>query len=142
MLKLWKFTLFFLLCLVIALLFNLPIQQVLPYVKLPNTVRAIGMQRADVRWSFMAEVLLLTMIACVVGLVVGLLVIQILGMVSVEAEGILVLLLVDNHLYFVPTLGDVVKNLLIIVGIALITAYFPAQRAAKLSVAEALRHYE
>ena len=42
MLKLWRFTLFFLLCLVIAMLFNLPIQQVLPYVKLPNTVRAIG----------------------------------------------------------------------------------------------------
>lgn len=40
--KLWKFTLFFLLCLVVALLFNLPIQQVLPYVKLPDTVRLNG----------------------------------------------------------------------------------------------------
>jgi hypothetical protein len=39
MLKLWKFTLFFLLCLVVALLINLPIQQVLPYVKLPATVQ-------------------------------------------------------------------------------------------------------
>jgi hypothetical protein len=42
MLKLWKFTLFFLLCLVVALLFSLPIQQVLPHVKLPNTVRTVG----------------------------------------------------------------------------------------------------
>jgi ABC-type antimicrobial peptide transport system permease subunit len=107
-----------------------------------GTVRAIGMQRADVRWSFMMEVLLLTIISCAVGLIAGLLVIQVLSMISVEAEGILVLLLVDNHLYFLPTLVDVVKNLLIIVGIAFITAYFPAQRAAKLSVAEALRHYE
>ena len=40
--KLWKFALFFLLCLVIALLFNLPIQQVLPYVRLPDTVRLAG----------------------------------------------------------------------------------------------------
>ena len=39
MLKLWKFALFFLLCLVVALLINLPIQQVLPYVKLPPTVQ-------------------------------------------------------------------------------------------------------
>jgi hypothetical protein len=39
MLKLWKFTLFFLLCLVVALLINLPIQQVLPYVTLPATVQ-------------------------------------------------------------------------------------------------------
>jgi general secretion pathway protein N len=39
---LWKLTLFFLLCLVIALLVNLPMQQVLPHVKLPATVRLAG----------------------------------------------------------------------------------------------------
>jgi len=33
---------FFLLCLVIALLFNLPVQQVMPYVQLPNTIRVAG----------------------------------------------------------------------------------------------------
>ena len=42
MLKLWKFSLFFLLCLVLALLINLPIQHVLPYVKLPPTVQLAG----------------------------------------------------------------------------------------------------
>jgi hypothetical protein len=42
MLRLWKFTLFFLLCLVLALLINLPVRHVLPYVKLPQTVRLTG----------------------------------------------------------------------------------------------------
>ena len=42
MLKLWKYTLFFLLCLVVALLINLPVQQVLPYVKLPSSVQLAG----------------------------------------------------------------------------------------------------
>jgi general secretion pathway protein N len=42
MFKLWQFILFFLLCLLVALLFNLPIQQVLPYVKLPSTVQLVG----------------------------------------------------------------------------------------------------
>jgi hypothetical protein len=42
MLRLWKFTLFFLLCLVLALLINLPVKHVLPYVKLPQTVRLAG----------------------------------------------------------------------------------------------------
>jgi general secretion pathway protein N len=42
MFKLWKFTLFFLLCLVVALVINLPVQQVLPYVKLPPSVRLAG----------------------------------------------------------------------------------------------------
>jgi len=42
MFRLWNFTLFFLLCLVVALVINLPIQQVLPYVKLPPSVRLAG----------------------------------------------------------------------------------------------------
>jgi len=49
MLKLWKFTLFFLLCLLVALLFSLPIQQVLPHVKLPNTVRTVGIDGTVIR---------------------------------------------------------------------------------------------
>ena len=42
MFKFAKFALFFLLCLLVALLFNLPVQQVLPHVKLPSTVRLVG----------------------------------------------------------------------------------------------------
>lgn len=42
MFKPWKFILFFLLCLVLALLINLPIQQVLAQVKLPASVRLNG----------------------------------------------------------------------------------------------------
>ena len=42
MMKLWKLTLFFLLCLVIFLLLNLPIKQVLPYVELPRTIKLAG----------------------------------------------------------------------------------------------------
>ena len=49
MLKPWKFSLFFLLCLVIALLLNLPIQQVLPHIKIPNTVRVIGIDGTVIR---------------------------------------------------------------------------------------------
>ncbi len=42
MFRIWKFTLFFLLCLVVALLFNLPISQVLPHVELPRSVQVSG----------------------------------------------------------------------------------------------------
>jgi hypothetical protein len=47
--KLWKFTLFFVLCLVIALLFNLPIQQVLPHLRLPDTIRLAGVDGTVLR---------------------------------------------------------------------------------------------
>jgi len=42
MFRIWQFTLFFLLCLVVALLFNLPISQVLPHVKLPRSLQVSG----------------------------------------------------------------------------------------------------
>jgi len=42
MFRIWKFTLFFLLCLVVALLFNLPISQVLPHVELPRSLQVSG----------------------------------------------------------------------------------------------------
>ena len=38
MLKLWQYFLFFFICLVVALVATMPIQAVLPHVKLPNTV--------------------------------------------------------------------------------------------------------
>ena len=38
MFKTWKYTLFFLLCLVIALAINLPLAQLLPWVKLPDNI--------------------------------------------------------------------------------------------------------
>jgi hypothetical protein len=39
MFKTWKFTLFFLLCLVVALLLTLPVMHLMPWVKLPATVQ-------------------------------------------------------------------------------------------------------
>ncbi len=42
MIKTWKFTLFFLLCLVIALLFNLPVQHLMQWVKLPQSIQVSG----------------------------------------------------------------------------------------------------
>ena len=42
MIKLWKFTLFFLFCLIIALVLNLPVQQMMQWVKLPQSIQVSG----------------------------------------------------------------------------------------------------
>ncbi len=107
-----------------------------------GTVRAIGMQRNDVRWSFLTETLLLTLVSGLAGIVIGFIVMMALQFVSIEAYGILSMILVEKHLYFVPTFSDNLQNLLIILGIAFFTAIFPANRAARMSVSEALRSYE
>jgi ABC-type antimicrobial peptide transport system permease subunit len=41
-----------------------------------------------------------------------------------------------------PSIGSTVGYVLLIVVIAVVTAYFPARRAANMSATEALRHYE
>ena len=107
-----------------------------------GTLRAIGMQRGAVRASFLTEVLLLTLISCAAGVLAGYGAMSLLGLLSFDAEGILLFLLVDTHLYFVPTLFDILKNILIITGIVFLTAILPASHAAKMSVIGALRHYE
>jgi hypothetical protein len=40
--RIWKYLLFFLLCLAVALVINLPIGQVLPHLKIPPTVGLAG----------------------------------------------------------------------------------------------------
>jgi ABC-type lipoprotein release transport system permease subunit len=52
------------------------------------------------------------------------------------------MLLVEGHIFFAPTPMAICFFIVLIVSIAVITAYFPARRAAKLSAAEALRHFE
>ena len=51
MIKAWRLTLFFLLCLTLALLFNLPVQQVLPHVQLPSNVQLAGVDGSVLKGS-------------------------------------------------------------------------------------------
>ncbi|MBN1576845.1 MAG: FtsX-like permease family protein [Chitinispirillaceae bacterium] len=108
-----------------------------------GTVRAIGMQRVDVRNSFLIETGLLALISAVVGTIVAFAAMWGLSRLTFKAgENPLGMLLVDGHLFFAPTAGAIVFFVVLIVGIAVVTAYFPARRAAKLSAADALRHFE
>lgn len=107
-----------------------------------GTIRAIGMQRADVGRAFMTEVMLLTLIASIVGLILAFLIMKVVGFIPIQDEGWFSIFLVDQHLHFVPTVNDVVIHLIMIMIITFLTAFFPARRAAKMSVSSALRHYE
>jgi ABC-type lipoprotein release transport system permease subunit len=107
-----------------------------------GTVRAIGMQRSDVRWSFVLEVVFLTFFASLAGIVISLVVIRLLGFIELNVEGMFSIFLVERRLHFLPTVLDIGRNLVIILAIAAVTAFIPAGRAAKMGVADALRHVE
>ncbi|HOJ77734.1 MAG TPA: FtsX-like permease family protein [Bacillota bacterium] len=107
-----------------------------------GTVRAIGMQKSDVRNMFLMETLLLTAISCITGIILGIIVMGILGLITFNIDNALSMILKDKHLNFKLNPVAVCISFIQIMIISLVTAYFPARRAAKLTAVEALRHYE
>jgi ABC-type lipoprotein release transport system permease subunit len=108
-----------------------------------GTNRAIGMQRGDVRGVFVMEIVFLAVLACVVGILLAYGVIALLSLIRVDLrDNPFSMFFINKHLYFVPTVRTIVVNFIIIVAVAFVIAFFSARRAAKLQVAEALRHYE
>ncbi len=156
-----------------------------------GTIRAIGMQKKDVLSSFVMETFNLTLLGCLAGIVLGLMVIGIISLIKIDTDSVFSILLYEKHLNFTPSLGRWYVNVILLVffgievllinldrilpkwivnpflilfvligfftsasGNGILTylililqmlvaiAYFPAKRAAGMSAASALRHYE
>ncbi|OPY26742.1 MAG: FtsX-like permease family protein [Methanocella sp. PtaU1.Bin125] len=100
------------------------------------------MQSKSVRNTFILETFFLTLFASVVGIIFGLIVTGLLMLIRIDTTSILSILLLDKHLHLVPSAMSIISNLVLILLIAAITAYFPSKKAAKMKAADALRHYE
>ncbi|MFH0975897.1 MAG: FtsX-like permease family protein [Spirochaetota bacterium] len=108
-----------------------------------GTIRAIGMQSKDVGSIFILETISLTFIAAIGGAILSFVVMWLLSLITFNvSDNPMGMLLLNRHLHFLPTFGGVLFNIILIIVIAAATAFFPARRAAKMSAAEALRHYE
>lgn len=107
-----------------------------------GTVRAIGMQRREVRDMFLLETFFLTLFASMAGVALGFLTMRLLSLITFHpVDNPLGMLLVNGHLYFLPTLPGIAGSVLLIIAIAVVTAWFPARRAANMSPAQALGHF-
>jgi ABC-type lipoprotein release transport system permease subunit len=108
-----------------------------------GTVRAIGMQKKDVRNSFILETGLLTLFASAAGTVLAFAVMWLLSLINIKLQdNPISMLLVNGHINFVPSVWGILGYNALIVIISVITAWFPARRAANLAPTAALRHYE
>ena len=108
-----------------------------------GTNRAIGMQRSDVRSVFVLEIVFLAVFACIAGLLLSYGLMALLGVPTFDLkDNPFSMFFVNKHLYFVPTVGAIISNFLIIVVVSFLIAFFTARRAARLRVADALRHFE
>jgi ABC-type lipoprotein release transport system permease subunit len=108
-----------------------------------GTIRAIGMQKNDVKMTFVLETLFLSLFSAIGGTLVAFVIMKLLSMITIDVQdNPMGMLLSNGHLHFAPTVISVGVFILMIVVMAVVTAYFPARRASNLSSAEALRHIE
>jgi ABC-type lipoprotein release transport system permease subunit len=108
-----------------------------------GTIRAIGMQRSQVLIMFLVETLCLAFVSSLAGAVAAFAAMGGLTLLTINAaDNPMGMLLVNGHLFFAPTAGAVAAFIVFITALAGATAFFPARRAAKLTAANAMRHYE
>ncbi|MCM2266299.1 MAG: ABC transporter permease [Elusimicrobiales bacterium] len=108
-----------------------------------GTVRAIGMRAEDVRNTFLLETFFLTLFSSAAGVALGFLAMSLISVPEFHPQdNPLGMLLVNGRVYFLTTFWNTAGSVLLIMGIALATAWFPARRAAAMSPAQALRHYD
>ena len=107
-----------------------------------GTIRAIGMQRKDVRNLIITETFLLSLFSTIMGTIVAFLVMEISQIWEINASSFMNILLVNHRLYFLPNAMSILFNMGLILLITLMTAYFPSKKAAHKTVADALRHFE
>jgi ABC-type lipoprotein release transport system permease subunit len=108
-----------------------------------GTNRAIGMQRGDVRSVFVMEIVFLAFLASVAGVLLAYGLMALLSLPTFDLkDNPFGMFFVQKHMYFVPKASTIIANFLTIVLVAFVIAFFTARRAAKMRVADALRHYE
>jgi len=108
-----------------------------------GTMRAIGMQQSDIRQVFLMETGLLAFFSAIAGTLLAFASMFGLSRLTIPtASNPLGIILSNGHLVFAPTVFSVISFIVLIVLIAIATAWFPASRAAKLPAATAMRHYE
>jgi len=97
-----------------------------------GTMRAFGMQQETVKYIFLMEALLLSLAGGVAGVGVTAIVAFVLGKIEFTTLPAMQFFLNQGHITFSISLGSVVLNLVIVLVMSLIAAYWPARAAAKL----------
>ena len=104
-----------------------------------GTMRALGMQRPQVRNLFLLEALFLALAGAIVGIAAAALVMAILSAFNLGLNSPIFMLLRNGHLSFKVPVWQAVENIAIIAALTLLAALLPARSAARLEPAQALR---
>ena len=104
-----------------------------------GTMRAIGMQRGEVRNIFLSEALVLALGGALAGLIIGLILSGVLSLIPLATDSPMQFFLTDRTFAFPIVPSNMLSTLIIISLVTVASAYLPARKAAKLDPAVALR---
>ena len=104
-----------------------------------GTMRALGMQRNQVRSLFLLEALFLALGGMLIGMAAAGVVMGVISLFNLGVTSPLFMILHNGHFSFALPLGRVLLNVFIIAALTLGAAYLPARAAARLEPALALR---
>jgi len=104
-----------------------------------GTIRAVGMQRNQVRNLFLLEALILSLGGAAAGFLIALVLGVIASNIPIMTETPLSLFLENSTFVFVINPAGIVAVLLIVTAITAVAAYLPARKAAMMRPADALR---
>ncbi len=104
-----------------------------------GTMRAVGMQRPQVRNLFLLEALFLALAGAVVGIALAAVAMAIISAFNLGVNSPIFMLLQNGHLTFRVPVWKGAQNIAIIAILTLLAAWLPARSAARLLPAEALR---
>lgn len=104
-----------------------------------GTMRAVGMQRAQIRNLFLLEALFLSLAGILPGAVIGVLVLELIKLPNLAAIAELGFFLQNGHLQYQLAPPLFVSSVLMVVVFTITAALMPARRAARLAPAQALR---
>lgn len=108
-----------------------------------GTVRAIGMQRKTVTRSLVTEVILLSIFAVIIGIFAAIGLMDLISIAQFHPTDLNFSVILNNgHLVFKIPVASIVFNILLVLFLLVISAWLPARKAAKKTVAEALGHNE
>ena len=104
-----------------------------------GTMRAIGVQRGEIKSLFLYEAFFLALGGAIAGIVLAIVAMNILSLINFGMDSPAFLIMRNGHLsFYLPPLRAL-GNIIIIALLTLLAAYFPAKSAAKLEPALALR---
>ncbi|MCX7023875.1 MAG: FtsX-like permease family protein [Spirochaetes bacterium] len=104
-----------------------------------GTMRAVGVQRGEIRSMFLYEALFLAIGGALAGIVLALVAMAVISFFNLGMDSPLFIILKNGHLSFRVPPFQAVGNVLVIAVLTLAAAFFPARNAARLDPAVALR---